>query len=119
MSQLERTIENNVCKWVKKHGGLAIKLSPVSTSGLPDRMFLLPRGVVCFIEFKAPGEKPTPIQRYFHRTFADLGFPVHVADNYDDAIKILDAARIPAASDPADDAAGSSWPFPRPRIRKD
>jgi hypothetical protein len=107
MSQLEKEIENKVTKWVKKRGGLSIKVAPVSFSGLPDRLFLLPNRVFEFMEFKRPGEKPTLIQLYCHRTFAKLGFRVHVVDDYADAISILEAARVSAASNTHDDATRS------------
>lgn len=34
-------------------------------AGVPDLTFLFPGGVVCFVEFKAPGKYPSPAQRAF------------------------------------------------------
>lgn len=48
--------------------------------GWPDRM-LLYRGHILFIEYKAPGEKPTQLQLYVHAQLREQGFYVHVVDN--------------------------------------
>ena len=37
-----------------------------------------------FIEFKAPGKKPTPLQAAWHDKLRALGFEVHVIDNVSD-----------------------------------
>jgi hypothetical protein len=41
-------------------------------------------GRVVFIEFKAPGKKPTPLQAAWHARLRALGFEVHVIDNVSD-----------------------------------
>jgi len=41
-------------------------------------------GRVVFIEFKAPGKKPTPLQAAWHSRLRALGFEVHVIDNVSD-----------------------------------
>ena len=48
--------------------------------GWPDRM-LLYRGHVLFIEFKAPGEKPTKLQEWMHEKLRAQGFRVEVVDD--------------------------------------
>lgn len=49
----------------------------------PDRLVLLPHGLMYFVETKAPGKKPRPGQtREFARLEA-LGFPVRVLDTYE------------------------------------
>lgn len=58
----ESTIERRVCKWAQEHGWLAYKFVSPNQRGVPDRVFVSPRGVVVFVEFKAPGGKPTKLQ---------------------------------------------------------
>lgn len=77
---LERQIEKFLTDKVKKLGGLSVKLNSASFSGLPDRMILMPKGKMYFVELKAPGKKPRPLQVAIHKVFAELGFKVYVID---------------------------------------
>ena len=47
---------------------------------MPDRIVLLPGCCFAFVEVKAPGEKPRPLQLSRHRLLRRLGFPVYVLD---------------------------------------
>ena len=78
---LEKTIENKLTLAVKKAGGIAPKFVSPSFAGMPDRLVLLPDGVIAFAELKAPGEKPRPLQEARHRVLRRLGFPVYVIDS--------------------------------------
>lgn len=77
----ESKIERFFIKECKKKGWLPLKFVSPSMSGLPDRMVLLPGGKVSFVELKAEGEKPRPLQTAVHRIFAGLGFHVYVIDS--------------------------------------
>jgi Holliday junction resolvase len=57
----ESTIERAVCAYAKNKGCIVMKLSGQNQRGQPDRMFILD-GKVLFIEFKAPGKRPTALQ---------------------------------------------------------
>jgi len=59
----ERKIETMLVKQVKAAGGMALKLISPGMAGVPDRIVLLPGGRILFVELKAPGEKPRPLQR--------------------------------------------------------
>lgn len=48
---------------------------------MPDRIVLLPEGKIVFIELKAPGKKPRPIQKYRIKELIALGFRVKVIDS--------------------------------------
>lgn len=61
---LEKTIEKKVCDYAKKQGCLVYKFVSPAHRGVPDRMFITPKGRVFFIEFKAPGKRPTPLQTH-------------------------------------------------------
>ena len=69
----ESTIEQAVCAYAKAKGCLSLKLAGQNQKGQPDRMFLH-QGRVLFVEFKAPGKRPTALQarwldRLAHHTF--------------------------------------------------
>ena len=80
---LEKNIENKLTTAVKKAGGIAPKFVSPSFAGMPDRLVLLPDGVFAFVELKAPGESPRPLQRARHRKLRSLGFKVYVIDGID------------------------------------
>ena len=64
---LESQIEKAYCQEVKKRGGIAVKMLSPSMIGLPDRLIILPKTPMYFIEFKRPGEKPRKIQQVIIR----------------------------------------------------
>lgn len=75
---LEKQIEQKLIRMVKQQGGLALKFVSPSYAGMPDRLVLLPDGIIAFVELKAPGKKPRPLQLARHRLLRSLGFPVYV-----------------------------------------
>lgn len=76
----EKTIEQKFVAAVKTAGGLALKFTSPGFDGVPDRIVLLPGGKMAFVEVKAPGEKPRPLQLARHRLLRRLGFRVYVLD---------------------------------------
>lgn len=86
MIQSEKLIERKLNEHVKRKGGLSIKLLPFQFAGLPDRLILLPGGIVKFVEVKTTGQKLRPIQERVHKLIRDLGFEVLTIDktNYED-----------------------------------
>ena len=81
---LEKNIENKLTTAVEKAGGIAPKFVSPSFAGMPDRLVLLPDGVFAFVELKAPGESPRPLQKARHRKLRSLGFKVYVIDSIDE-----------------------------------
>ena len=69
---------------VGARGGLAIKLAP-TMRGLPDRLILLPGGVMHLVELKAQGESPRESQRIVHRHLEAMGHPVTTIDTTEGA----------------------------------
>ena len=80
---LEKEIEKKFALAVKRAGGIAPKFVSPGFAGMPDRLVLLPDGVIAFAELKAPGQKPRPIQEARHRLLRRLGFRVYVIDSED------------------------------------
>ena len=78
---LEKEIEKKFALAVKRAGGIAPKFVSPGFAGMPDRLVLLPDGVIAFAELKAPGQKPRPLQEARHRLLRRLGFRVYVIDS--------------------------------------
>lgn len=86
----EKMIEQKLVTAVKKHGGICPKLTSPGFDGMPDRLVLLPYGKFAFVEVKATGEKPRPLQLVRHEMLQRLGFKVYVLDNKEQIGGILD-----------------------------
>lgn len=74
---IENTIERRFKKEVEKLGGRALKFVSPGTSGMPDRIILLPGGKVIFAELKAPGKDLRPLQEKRADELRNLGFSVY------------------------------------------
>ena len=59
----EKMIEARLRDGVKALGGVAYKWVSPGNAGVPDRMAVLPGGIVHFIELKRKGGKPTRMQK--------------------------------------------------------
>ena len=89
----EKIIEQHLVKAVKNSGGIAPKLVCPGFDGMPDRLVLLPRGKIGFVEVKAPGKEPRPLQVARHGLLRRLGFKVYVLDAPEQIGGILDEIR--------------------------
>ena len=85
----EKVIERKLVETVKKLGGIAPKFVSPGFDGMPDRIVLLPKGKVAFVEIKATGCKPQPLQVSRHGMLRKLGFQVYILDNATHIPKIL------------------------------
>ncbi len=85
----EKTIEQKFRAAVKAAGGLALKFTSPGFDGVPDRLAILPGGKMAFVEVKAPGKKPRPLQLARHRLLRQLGFKVYVLDDEGQIQKII------------------------------
>lgn len=84
----ESEVERPSKEYAKKRGWIAYKLMLCDVNGVPDGLFIR-RGRVIFIEFKAPGEFPTPQQAKRHKEIRKQGIPVFVVDDFELAKTIL------------------------------
>ncbi len=64
----------------KERGVAQRKVSWEGRIGAPDRL-LLGRDKSCFVELKAPGAKPTPMQKREHEVLERAGLRVLVCDS--------------------------------------
>ena len=86
---LERSIEKRLVTEVKAIDGLCLKFTSPSMAGVPDRIVLLPEGKLGFVEVKAKGKKPRPLQVRRIKQLRSLGFKVFVLDDQKDIERIL------------------------------
>lgn len=84
----EKSIEAAVTKYAKAQGCLCYKFVSPSNRGVPDRIIIGPTGKVLFLELKAPGKVPTPLQAHTLQQMFDKGAAAHWADSLDNA-KVL------------------------------
>lgn len=89
----EKMIEKKLVQVVKLSGGIAPKFVSPGFDGVPDRIVLLPDGHIGFVEVKAPGEKPRPLQLSRHGLLRRLGFKVFVLDDEQQIGGLLDEIR--------------------------
>ena len=89
----EKALEKKLIQTVKATGGIAPKFTSPGFDGMPDRIVLLPSGHMGFVEVKAPGEKPRPLQLARHRLLRGLGFKVYILDDEQQIGGLLDEIR--------------------------
>ncbi|WP_280736906.1 MULTISPECIES: VRR-NUC domain-containing protein [unclassified Enterococcus] len=89
----EKEIEQKLVKAVKDMGGIALKFISPAFDGMPDRLVLLPKGKIAFVEVKAPNKTPRPLQIARHEMLQRLGFRVYVLENKEQIGGILDEIR--------------------------
>lgn len=74
---LEKEIESKLIQPIRDMGGQCWKFTSPGYTGVPDRIILLPGGVVRFVETKQPGKKERARQRLVHTLMRKLGFIVY------------------------------------------
>ena len=79
-------------KAVEAIGGLCWKFTSPGTAGVPDRI-CIHHGRVIFVELKAPGRLPRPIQRRRIQQLTDHGMDVIIVDSIEGAKEVADALR--------------------------
>ena len=87
---LEKEVEKALVKSVKGLGGYCIKLTSPSMDGRPDRMVFLSDGKFAFVELKAKGKKPRPLQMKRIDDFRKLGFRSFVIDDKEQIGGVID-----------------------------
>jgi hypothetical protein len=85
----ESVVEMALVQSVKDSGGKAYKFVSPGQNGVPDRIVILPvpkqhRDIVHryfkFVECKAPGKKPQPLQIKEHDYIRSIGHKIEVLD---------------------------------------
>lgn len=60
----EKQLEQRIRRLCKQHGVLCYKFVSPGCDGVPDRILVFPNGLTAFVEVKAPGQRPRPLQRH-------------------------------------------------------
>lgn len=91
----ESAIERTACRKVREtYGVSSIKLLSQGSTGLPDRLFLVPGGRPLFIEFKRPGGELSAKQQYVCGCLRELGYRVNVCDSVDQVLMIFNLLNL-------------------------
>lgn len=92
----EREVESYLRRQVEALGGECVKFIPDDMPGYPDRIVMLPGGVLAWAETKKPkGGKVSKLQKFRHEQLRKLGQQVFVVWTKDQADELV--ARLQGA----------------------
>lgn len=86
----EKRLEQALKTAIENLDGICWKLVSPGISGVPDRI-CLKAGRIVFVELKAPGKKPRPIQNRRIEQLQGQGFIVLVVDSLDGIAEVANA----------------------------
>lgn len=89
MNKLERDIEQKLRKKIESLGGWCLKWVCPGWSGVPDRIILLPRARIYFVETKTKGGELSALQKKWRKWLTGLGFSYSVVWNETDLAAFL------------------------------
>lgn len=89
----ERDVEAFAVALARRKGWWVRKFTSPQRRSAPDRIFAK-AGRVIFVEFKAPGKAPTPLQADEHAEMRAAGLTVYVCDNKDDFRYLIDVEDV-------------------------
>lgn len=87
----ESKIEKHLRQRVKAIGGLCWKFTSPGMNGVPDRVVILPNGLLVWVELKAPGKAPRINQERRHKELWERGQRVVVIDTIEGVDKAFGA----------------------------
>ena len=94
MVQLEKDVEGYLTRQVERLDGKCLKFIPDIDNGMPDRIVLLPGGIVVWVELKnGKTEKARKLQRLQHRRLRLLGQRVEVVQTKEAVDELLEEYR--------------------------
>ncbi|AFE86285.1 VRR-NUC domain-containing protein [Bacillus phage PBC1] len=86
----ENQIENYLKKQFEKIGAIVLKFTSPGTSGVPDRIIILPTGETIYVEVKKKGGLVAPLQQYWIDKLRKQGADAFIVWSYEDVDKLLD-----------------------------
>lgn len=90
-STLEQEVETTLRREAERYGGRCVKFLPDYQRGWPDRILLLPGGVLVWVELKRPrGGKVSSAQVVAHETLRRLGQRVELVLTKERARELVD-----------------------------
>lgn len=91
MAVREFEVERHLVRRVTDAGGRCEKFIPDVRAGMPDRIVLMPGGVLVWVELKKPkGGRLSSLQEYKHKVLRDLGQRVEVVWTKEEADRLID-----------------------------
>lgn len=81
----EKDIEHYFCEEIKKRGGIAFKFTSPQRRSVPDRLCVMPNGVIAFVEVKKKGGKLSSGQEREQQRLIVLGHDVYMVWSKDEA----------------------------------
>jgi len=87
----EKSVESKVRKYAISRGFLVRKFTDPTCAGVPDRIFISPRGHLFFVEFKAPGKKARANQLAEHKRLQEYGQHVYIIDSVERGKALIDS----------------------------
>lgn len=90
----ESKLELRCREYAEYRGGELLKWVSPGNTGVQDRILLLPRGFIAFIEFKAPDGKLDAKQEYWFNRMYELGQWRYVIDDYETFRTVVDQAPL-------------------------
>ena len=92
--ELEKDVERYLVRRVEQVGGRCVKFSPDNNRGWPDRIVLLPGGVLIWVELKRETDgRIAPAQMVAHEDLRRLGQRVEVVWSKKDADRLIAGMR--------------------------
>lgn len=86
---LESTIEKYLVEEIKKLGGMCLKFTSPSTSGVPDRIIITENGKVIFVELKTEKGRLSKIQKYVTGEMMKRGANVRIVKGLAEVKQLL------------------------------
>lgn len=78
---MEKDVEKMLVKGIENLKGKCYKWVSPNENGVPDRIILLPKGVIIFVELKDRYGRVSQVQKIQHRTIQSLGFQVYILNS--------------------------------------
>jgi len=82
MGKKESKVEKHLVGKIEELGGICYKFTSPGRNGVPDRVCVMPKGLVVFVETKAPNGRLSPRQRDELSLLNSLDQIAHVANTF-------------------------------------
>lgn len=89
----ERDIEQWLRRQIESMGGQAFKFTSPGNDGVPDRLAVLPGGLIYFIELKTSRGQLAPLQVWQQNRLTDLGCRVRTIKGKTEAEAFIEEVR--------------------------
>lgn len=94
MTPLEKDVEKSLGRMVGRLGGMCLKWTCPGWAGVPDRIILLPRGQILFVELKRSRKcSGSSMQIWWARKLQDLGFTHVWVKSHEDVLALEEVIR--------------------------